>query len=84
MRKYIIAFISFFALLLFSSSKVIAKSATKDNVTISFGEDLLYMRYDNINEFDIDNYKFFYDGIEHEFNSDYSLVDGLLMLIFLF
>ena len=78
MKKFLYCIFIFIGVFLFSfSSEISAKSVTKNNITINFDDDdILNMAYRSINSFKIlDDKSFYFNGIKHVFNENYTLVD---------
>lgn len=80
MKKYVLYLLSFFALFVFfTSNKVEAKTSSLNNISVNFGGDTFQVRTANISSFKIrENKSFYFNGKEHLFNDDYSLIDGAI------
>lgn len=78
MKKFFFCVFAFLLFVFFDGTFVSAKSETSDNIKVSFGdEEVLNLGYSEINEFKIrEDYSFYFNGIKHQFNEDYSMLDG--------
>lgn len=78
MKKYLLILASLIFIFIFNPVKVEAKKDTKNEITISFGEeDRLRLRYSKIYTFKIrEDKSFYFNGVKYQFDDEYKIINN--------